>query len=82
MEEKSILFLRPMSETSEYISTAEAAKILGVGVVRVHQLQSQGILPCEKNHWGWRLFLREDVEELVRKRAAVVEARAALRSSA
>jgi DNA-binding transcriptional MerR regulator len=77
MSEPNKQTLMPVSP--DYITTKEASEILGVHVVRVQQLESSGVLKAEKNSWGWRLFLRSDVEALREKRKALKEAQAELR---
>ena len=62
--------------------THQVANILGVSKVRVHQLCKEGMLSPARDEDGTRLFDLVDVEELARRRAAVVSARADLRRRA
>ena len=62
--------------------THQVANILGVSKVRVHQLCKEGMLSPARDEDGTRLFDLVDVEELARRRAAVVSARSALRRHA
>lgn len=58
------------STVDERLGISAVAKILGVTTQRVDQLVKAGKLsPCDSTPLG-RLFARQDVEALARKRAA------------
>ena len=70
--------------SDEYLTTAEAAKILRVTPHRVHQLEKLGDLASVRNQFRWRLFLRGDVlalaeDRLLQKERNLATAKAALR---
>ena len=67
-------------ESGQYYYTAgEVAKLIGVTIQRVHQIEKCGGLPCIRSSRNYRLFRKEDVADLVKKRKTLEEARAALR---
>ncbi len=61
----------------DYLTTHDAARVLGLTTPRVRQLADTGTLPVIRTASGWRLFARADVERLARQRAARTAARAA-----
>ena len=61
---------KPASVENELLSTADAAKILGLSADMVRLLAREGrLLPAAQTTRGLRLFRREDVEELAAERA-------------
>jgi len=74
-----MFFMWKRPNTEGLLTTVEAADILRVTRVRVHQLADCGILDCSRNSWNWRLFRREDVEALALKRSVLEELKAELR---
>ncbi len=54
----------------EYLSVADAARILDVVPATVRQMERSGRLPARRTAGGIRLFCREDVERLAAARAA------------
>ncbi len=59
---------------NELLSPRDAGHRLGVTTSRVIQLARSGRLPEIRDSAGRRLFLREDVEQLVRERELAVKA--------
>lgn len=58
------------------MSVGAAAKVLGVGPSRIHQLATRGEipeLPTAAMTLGGRMFLEDDVRELARRRAALAQ---------
>ncbi len=53
----------------DLLSTADAARILGVVPATVRQLERNGRLPAIRTAGGIRLFRRADVERFARERA-------------
>ena len=51
----------------EYLSPAEAARVLHVSPKTVSRWASHGWLPCVVTLGGHRRFRREDVEEIARR---------------
>jgi len=49
------------------ITSAEAAKLAGVGATAIKRWADSGLLPCVKTVGGHRRFRRSDVERLVRR---------------
>jgi excisionase family DNA binding protein len=58
---------------SDLLTSADAARILGVVPATVRQLEKGGKLPAQRTPGGVRLFRRSDVERLARERASQVE---------
>ncbi|MGE0541506.1 MAG: helix-turn-helix domain-containing protein [Dehalococcoidia bacterium] len=59
----------------ELLSTAEAARILGVTPDRIRQMATNGdLVPVEVTSLG-RLFARQSVEQLARQREAAARTR-------
>ncbi len=54
----------------EYLSVADAARILDVVPATVRQMERSGRLPARRTAGGIRLFCRADVERLAAARAA------------
>lgn len=55
---------------TDYLTTAGAAQLLAVTPARVRQLARQGVLaPAARTESGIRLFRRQEVERLARRRA-------------
>jgi len=53
---------------SEYVKVAEAAEILGVSQGTVRTWAESGKIPMQKNPLnGYRLFLRADLENLLKQ---------------
>lgn len=66
---------------SDYVLTAEAARIVGVVPATVRWWEKSGRLPAERTGDGTRLFKRADVERMARERrerSAAAETRAAV----
>ncbi len=57
-------------QNDELLSTAEAARILGVTPDRIRQMVNAGQLPPVQSTTLGRLFARRSVERLARERAA------------
>ena len=55
--------LNPTVEMAEWVSPAQAARILGVTTARVRQLALAGRLPFEQTPLG-RIFPRDHIERL------------------
>ncbi len=53
----------------QWLSSADAARVLGVVPATVRQMERSGRLPARRTVGGMRLFRREDVERLARERA-------------
>jgi excisionase family DNA binding protein len=51
-----------------FLSTADAARRLGLTPIRVRQMANQGKLPVIRTSSGVRLFRAEDIEEERRRR--------------
>ncbi|HEX2880707.1 MAG TPA: cobalamin-dependent protein [Polyangiaceae bacterium] len=49
------------------ISTAEAARLAGVGTTSVKRWADEGLLPCQKTAGGHRRFVRYEVERFLRE---------------
>jgi excisionase family DNA binding protein len=49
------------------ISTAEAARLAGVGTTSVKRWADEGLLPCQKTAGGHRRFVRHEVERFLRE---------------
>lgn len=58
------------AETSEYLLTAEAARIWGVSPAAVRREADLGRLPHVRTPSGTRLYRRADVERRAQERAA------------
>lgn len=56
--------------TSEFLSTGDAARRLGVAPDTVRLWERNGCLPAMRTAGGIRLFRREDVEKVAAERAA------------
>jgi excisionase family DNA binding protein len=54
--------------TSYWVTTTQAAELLGVGRTRVGQLVDRGFLPCVHSPRGHRLFRRGQVEVIANAR--------------
>lgn len=54
----------------EYLSVADAARILGVVPATVRQMERSGRLPALRTAGGIRLFCRADVERFAEERTA------------
>jgi excisionase family DNA binding protein len=55
---------------TKYLSTADAARVLGVTPATIRLMERQGRLPAAtRTEGGIRLFRRSDVERLARRRA-------------
>jgi len=56
------------TKLSEYVKVAEAAEILGVSQGTVRTWAESGKIPMQKNPLnGYRLFLRADLENLLKQ---------------
>jgi excisionase family DNA binding protein len=53
----------------DFLSPADAARLLGVVPATVRQMERDGRLPAQRTAGGMRLFRREDVERLAQERA-------------
>ncbi len=53
----------------QWLSSADAARLLGVVPATVRQMERSGRLPARRTTGGIRLFRQEDVERLARERA-------------
>lgn len=63
-----------MQKLSEYVKTAEAARILGVSQNTVRTWAETGKIPMHRNPAnGYRLFLRSDLEKLLSEAAKQVD---------
>jgi excisionase family DNA binding protein len=60
---------------SDLLTTADAARILGVVPATVRQLERNGRLAAQRTSSGVRLFQRSDVEQLARERATRTQTR-------
>ena len=60
---------RTKPESTEYISTKEAAKILGVGVSTLKRWELEGKIRAKKTAGGHRAFHKNDVASLLAKHA-------------
>ncbi|MDA1014114.1 MAG: helix-turn-helix domain-containing protein [Planctomycetota bacterium] len=59
-----------MKKLSEYVKTAEAAEILGVSQTTLRKWAESGKIPVRMNPAnGYRLFLRSDLDEFLRRAA-------------
>jgi excisionase family DNA binding protein len=54
----------------DFLSAADAARLLGVVPATVRQMERDGRLPAQRTAGGMRLFRREDVERLRDARTA------------
>lgn len=62
-----------MRKLSEYVKTAEAAKILGVAQNTLRKWAAQGKVPMHRNPAnGYRLFRRAELDALLRATAQPV----------
>ena len=65
-----------MQKLSEYVKTAEAARILGVSQNTVRSWAETGKIPMHRNPAnGYRLFLRSDLEKVLSDAAKKVKAK-------
>lgn len=63
-----------MKKLSEYVKTAEAAEILGVSQTTLRKWAEAGKIPVRRNPAnGYRIFLRDDLERLLREAAKPVK---------
>jgi len=53
----------------KFLTTLEAARVLGCSTDRVRQLERAGGLPCLRTETGQRIFRAADVAALARDRA-------------
>lgn len=53
----------------QWLSSADAARLLGVVPATVRSMERSGRLPARRTAGGIRLFRQEDVERLARERA-------------
>lgn len=60
--------LRPMQD-GELLTVGDAAAVLGLSVQMVRVLNNRGQLAAVRTAGGYRLFRRDDVEQLARQRA-------------
>ncbi len=59
-----------MKKLTEYVKTAEAAEILGVSQTTLRKWAQAGKIAVRKNPAnGYRLFLRSDLDDFLRKAA-------------
>lgn len=57
-----------MKNLSEYVKTAEAARVLGVAQNTLRKWAEQGDIPVHRNPAnGYRLFKREDLMRFLKK---------------
>lgn len=64
--------LDPTIEMEEWVSPAQAARILGVTTARVRQLALAGRLPFTQTPMG-RIFAREEIERLAASRQSTTK---------
>ncbi len=57
-----------IAKIEEGLTPAQAARLVGVSTERIRQLSNAGRLPVTRTALG-RLYLQDDIEELVAKRA-------------
>jgi excisionase family DNA binding protein len=55
---------------NEFLTTGDAARVLGVSADFIRQLTRDGRLPAQRTRSGQRLFTAADVEQLAKERAA------------
>lgn len=55
---------------ADVLSTADAARLLGVVPATVRHMEKQGQIPALRTEGGVRIFLRDDVERIAEERAA------------
>lgn len=60
-------------EGQEFLSTADAAKRLGLTPIRVRQMANQGKLPVVRTASGIRLFRPKDIEAERQRRERALE---------
>jgi excisionase family DNA binding protein len=53
----------------EWLTPADAARLLGVVPATVRQMERDGRLPAQRTAGGMRLFRRDDVERMAEERA-------------
>lgn len=61
---------------ADVLSTADAARLLGVVPATVRHMEKQGQIPARRTEGGIRLFFREDVERVAAEREARQKAKA------
>ena len=62
-----------MKKLSEYVKTAEAAETLGVSQTTLRKWAETGKIPVRRNPAnGYRMFLRDDLENFLREAAKPV----------
>ncbi|MFC1610924.1 helix-turn-helix domain-containing protein [Myxococcota bacterium] len=55
----------------DLLTVSDVAEVLGLGSSMVRKLDRTGVLPpCTRTKRGYRLYRREEVDELARERAA------------
>ena len=63
-----------MKKLSEYVKTAEAAEILGVSQTTLRKWAEGGKIPVRRNPAnGYRMFLRDDLEDFLNEAARPVK---------
>lgn len=65
--------MRP--EKSSEVTTGQAARILGMSNQGVHHLAKNGCFAFRVNEFGWKIFIRKEIEEYAKKRKALRDGR-------
>ena len=72
-----------MTKLTEYVKTAEAAKILGVAQNTLRKWAARGDIPMHRNPAnGYRLFRRSDLDAFLDQTAKPVNEKATIRRKA
>lgn len=70
MHNNEVIMHKAKTSDNDFLTTAPAARELGVASQTVIEWERQGKLPAIKTSGGVRLFRREDIEVLKKKRQA------------